>query len=126
MSHLKKGGLSVRFIPTSSQMASVEEVKKVVEEKVEVVVEGALSEEKVDAVVDKVEDAVEKVADVVSDKVEEVLDKNPALEKVVRIIDEKLAARGCSVSFWGWELSARKVRQTPAPAPAKPEASESK
>lgn len=126
MSHLKKGGLSVRFIPTSSQMASVEEVKKVVEEKLETVVEGAVSEEKVDAVVDKVEDAVEKVADVVGDKVEEVLDKNPALEKVVPIIDEKLAARGCSVSFWGWELSARKVRQTPLPAPAKPEVSESK
>ena len=107
-------------------MASVEEVKKVVEEKLETVVEGAVSEEKVDAVVDKVEDAVEKVADVVGDKVEEVLDKNPALEKVVPIIDEKLAARGCSVSFWGWELSARKVRQTPLPAPAKPEVSESK
>jgi len=126
MSHLKKGGLSVRFIPTSSQMASVEEVKKVVEEKLETVVEGVVSEEKVDVVVDKVEDAVEKVADAIGDKVEEVLDKNPVLEKVVHIIDEKLAARGCSVSFWGWELSARKVRQTPPPAPAKPEVSESK
>ena len=115
----------MRFIPTSSQMASVEQVKKVVEEKVEAVVEQAVSAEKVDAVVDKVEDAVEKVAEVVGDKVEEVLEKNPALEKVVHIIDEKLAARGCSVSFWGWEVSLRKVRQSPLPSPAKPEASPS-
>jgi hypothetical protein len=103
-------------------MASVEQVKKVVEEKVA----EAVSAEKVDAAVDKVEDAVEKVADAIGDKVEEVLEKNPALEKVVHIIDEKLAARGCSVSFWGWTLSARKVHQTPPPAPAKSEASESK
>jgi hypothetical protein len=122
MSHLKKKSLSVRFIPASSQM---EEVKKVVEEKVETVVEQAVSAEKVDAVVDKVEDAVEKAAEALGDKVEEVLEKNPVLEKVVHIIDEKLAARGCSVSFWGWEVSLRKVRQSPLPVPAKSEASPS-
>lgn len=122
MSHLKKGGLSIRFIPASSQM---EEVKKVVEEKVETVVEQAVSAEKVDAVVNKVEDAVEKAAEALGDKVEEVLEKNPVLEKVVHIIDEKLAARGCSVSFWGWEVSLRKVRQSPLPSPAKSEASPS-
>ena len=67
------------------------------------------------------DDAAKKVEDAakpLEEKLEEAMKSNPVLEKVVHVVDEKLAGVGCGVTLFGWDFSLRKSRpsivQTPA------------
>ena len=80
-----------------------------IEEKVE-----QKAEELAPAVVEKVEDVAQVVADKVEDALKPVadsLDKIPVVGKVVDVIGDQLASRGCSVGLFGWTLSLRKSHQ---------------
>jgi hypothetical protein len=79
------------------------------------------------AEIDKaLDDAAQKVEDAVKpleEKLEKMVESNPVLEKVVHVVDEKLAGVGCGITLFGWDFSLRKSRPSTSPSPATSEAS---
>lgn len=78
------------------------------------------------AEIDKaLDDAAQKVEDAVKpleEKLEKIVESNPVLEKVVHVVDEKLAGVGCGITLFGWDFSLRKSRPSTAPSPSTSEA----
>ena len=67
------------------------------------------------------DDAAKKVEDAakpLEEKFEKIVESNPVLEKVVHVVDEKLAGVGCGVTLFGWEFSLRKSRPSTSSSPA--------
>jgi hypothetical protein len=67
------------------------------------------------------DDAAKKVEDAakpLEEKLEKIIESNPVLEKVVHVVDEKLAGVGCGVTLFGWDFSLRKSRPSIVPTPA--------
>jgi hypothetical protein len=67
------------------------------------------------------DDAAKKVEDAakpLEEKLEKIIESNPVLEKVVHVVDEKLAGVGCGVTLFGWDFSLRKSRPSTVQTPA--------
>jgi hypothetical protein len=90
-----------------------DECVKKVEDKVSEVVEGVFSrvDEYLNYATSEIKEAIEPVT--------QAIESNEAIKKVVTVIDEKLATRGCSFSLFGWVVSIHKSHQTDQTVPSK-------
>lgn len=77
----------------------------------------------VDKVLDETAQKVEDAVKPLEEKLEKIVESNPVLEKVVHVVDEKLAGVGCGVTLFGWDFSLRKSRPVVSQTPATSEAS---
>lgn len=87
----------------SEVVENVTDVASKVEDKVSEVVENVTS---------KVEEKVNKVIEETVNPIAEMVENNQVIKKVVTVIDEKFAKRGCSFSLFGWMVSIHKSHQT--------------
>lgn len=77
----------------------------------------------VDKVLDEAAQKVEDAAKPLEEKLEKIVEASPVLEKVVHVVDEKLAGVGCGITLFGWDFSLRKSRLLSSKPPATSEAS---
>ena len=93
-------------------VSTLEDVSKA-EDMIHTVVEHVLSN-----VDDCLKDATPEIKEII-EPVTHGIESNEVIKKVVTVLDEKLATRGCSFSLFGWVVSIHKSHQTDQTVPSK-------